>query len=99
MKLPEITKRAEEQFSIGFKYIAPDLEDDETLEEAEITIEPSEVGGLAKQGAEVFTGGNTVAQIVKEGIDGNEYRVNFVVTTSTGSIYKNSIFVKIRDFV
>ena len=96
MRMPSLVKKPEEMFSIGLKYISPDLEEGMYLTDATVTITPDEVGGLKKEGNAVIEP-DIVSQMIKEGIVGKEYFVDFVVTTSGGHIYKDTIFVKIRN--
>jgi hypothetical protein len=95
MRIPEIVKKPDEKFPIGFKYISPDLEEGATIASCTVTISPSEVGGLAVDGNPVVEA-DKVSQTVQAGKDGSEYYVTFKVTTSGGHIYEDKIFVKVR---
>lgn len=94
--IPEITKRPGEAFSVGLKYISPDLEEGGKISAATVTITPSESQGLQKSGNVVIET-DTVSQVISGGVDGHEYYVNFIVITSGGHTYEDSIFVKIRE--
>ena len=96
MKIPEVSKRPNEMFSVGLQYITPDLEEGASLASAIVTITPDEVGGLKKSGNVVIEP-TVVSQLVYGGIVNKEYYVIFKVTTTGGHVYEDSIFVKIRD--
>ncbi len=92
----EVTKRPDEIFSIGLKYISPDLEEGESISSASVSVSPDNPSGVQAVGNAVIEQDN-VAQLISSGVDGSEYYVNFTVTTSGGHIYKDSIFVKVRE--
>jgi len=93
MKIPIVVKKPNEQFSIGFEYISPDLTEGATLASCTVSISPS--GGLVVDGSPVVEA-TKVSQVVKGGADGAEYWVTFLTTTSGGHIYEDKIFVKVR---
>jgi hypothetical protein len=95
MRVPELIKRPNEMYAVGLRYTAPDLEEDESIISCTVTISPGEAGGLKKSGLAVIDE-NVVSQIVYDGVDGNDYYVTFVTTTSAGHVYEDSIFVKVR---
>jgi len=98
MKTPEVTKRPDEEFAIGFRYTSPDLEEDETITEAVITITGSEeVIDLVVDGAPTIEEGNLVKQKIKAGTADEEYKVIFKITTSVGYIFEDFIYVKVRS--
>lgn len=92
---PVLKKKPDEEYPIGFKYIAPDLAEGETLASCTVTISPDEEGGLKVSGDPVVAS-DTVSQKVTGGVDGHEYYVKFLVLTSAGHKYEDSIFVKVR---
>ena len=93
MKIPIVDKKPDEQFSIGFEYISPDLEEGATIASCVVSISPS--GGLVVDGSPIVEA-TKVSQVVKEGTDGIEYWVTFKTTTSGGHIYEDKITVQIR---
>ena len=96
MKMPIIIKRTSEQFAIGLKYEAPDIEEGARITSASVSISPSEIGGLEKDGSPVVEA-DTVSQMIKGGANGHEYYVKFTTVTSIGHIYEDAVFVKVRD--
>ena len=95
--IPRMTKRQNESFAVGLKYVAPDLEEGLELAAAQVTITPDEVGGVKTVGNVVIEP-DTVSQVINGGNDNTEYKVAFLVTTSGGHIYEDFIFVKVREF-
>lgn len=96
MIVEEIFKTSNEKFAIGFTYICPDLEEDQTITNVVVTITPSETDGLEKVG-DVVIDGNEVSQVIQSGIDGNDYYVVFKTTTSIAHVYEDALIVKIRN--
>lgn len=95
-KIPQLTKRPNEMFAVGLRYSAPDLEENSSIVLAEVSITPTELNGLKKQGNVVIEA-DRVSQMIYDGIDGKEYYVKFKVTTSIGHVYEDSVFVKVRS--
>ena len=93
-RIPELTKKPDEQFAIGFQYISPDLEENEYITGCVISISPA--NGLVVDGDPEIKP-TKVTQMIKAGTDGNEYYVKFKTTTSAEHIYEDSIFVKVRE--
>lgn len=96
-KTPIIKKRPMERFPIGFQFIAPDLEDGESIVSCVAEVSPTEVGGLTLIGSPTILNGDTVSQSIEGGNNGSDYYVRFTVTTSDNNIYEDSIFVTVRD--
>ena len=96
MRIPHLVKKPEEIFSVGLKYISPDLDEGQYISGGTVTIEPDEAGGLKKEGNIVIEA-DIVSQLISGGIDGKEYFLDFIVTTSGGHTYKDTIFIKIRS--
>lgn len=96
MALPTIKKRPVEEFSLGLKYVAPDLEPNGTIDSVVTIVEPDEAGGVKRVGAPTIDG-DVVSQVVNGGNDGVDYTLKFRVTTSEGHIYEDAIFVQVRD--
>ena len=96
MGIFKITKTESEQFPIGLRYSAPDLEAGEIIESVEVSITPSVEGGLAVYG-DPDVDSDMVQQVVRGGKDGEEYTVYFKVTTSAHDIYEDTILVRIRN--
>ena len=96
MRIPHLVKKPEEIFSVGLKYITPDLEEGQYLTGGSVTISSDEDGGLKKEGNVVIEA-DIVSQLISGGIVGKEYFVDFIVTTSGGHTYKDTIFIKIRS--
>ena len=98
MSVATLKKRPSERFPIGFKFSTPELADGETIVSAVITITPVESGGLSKLGSAVIDT-DTVTQVVEGGIDGNDYYVTYIVTTSVGNIFEGTILVFVREVI
>lgn len=98
MSVATLKKRPVERFPIGFRFSEPELADGETLVSAIVTITPVEVGGLQKLGNPVIDD-DTVSQVVYSGLDGKDYYVKFVVTTSVGNIFEGTILVFVREVI
>lgn len=96
MRIPELTKRPAEMFSVGLRYQSPDLDEGGRIVAAIVNIIPNEAAGLKKTGNVVIEN-DTVSQMVYDGEDGHEYYVEFKVTTSGGHVYEDAIFVKVRE--
>jgi hypothetical protein len=92
-----IKKRPIERFPIGFRFIAPDLEEGESIVAATAEIMPQNAGGLDLVGSPTIDGNDTVSQSIDGGTDGHDYYVRFTVTTSSGNIYQDSIYVMVRE--
>ena len=95
MIFPEITKKPDEMFSVGLRYVTPDLAEGGEIQSAEVEIIPDQPGGLKKSGTVVIEE-DTVSQVIYGGQDGKEYYVKFRVGTSGGHIYEDAIFIKVR---
>lgn len=95
MSIPTLTKRPDESYPVGFKYISPDLEEGEKLVSATTEIIPA--GSLAVSGLPVIEP-DVVSQVIYGGVDGEEYHVKFKTVTSVGHVYEDAIFVKVREF-
>ena len=93
-RIPELTKKPEEKFAIGFQYVSPDLEENEYLTACTVSISPAD--GLEVDGDPEIKP-TKVTQMIKSGTNGNEYYVKFETTTSAGHIFVDSIFVKVRE--
>jgi len=96
MRIPQVTKKPDEMFAIGLKYVTPDLEEGQSILECEVSIKPDEIGGLKKSGQPVIDT-PIVSQVVYGGLDKKEYYASFKVVTSGGHIYEDTIFVKVRS--
>ena len=96
MSIAIVTKRVVERFSIGLQFIAPDLEPNEEIVDVETSVSPVEVGGLELYGPPTIDV-DVVSQIIQGGIDKNDYKVTFLVTTSAGHIYEEAICVHVRE--
>lgn len=97
MRIPELTKRPNEAFAIGLKYVSPDLGEGASVVSATCAITPDVTDGLKRSGNVVIEP-DTVSQMVYGGKDGQEYYAKFTVVTSGGHTYEDAIFVKVRDF-
>ena len=96
MRIPEVSKQPSEVFSVGLKYVSPDLDEGGRLLSADVSVRPTEIGGLAKVGNVVIEP-DTASQMVSGGVDGHEYYVTFKVVTSGGHTYEDEIFIKVRE--
>lgn len=92
MSLPIIYKFSEEKYVIGLLYFAPDLEEGETIDSVETSVNPA---GLTLDGAASIDG-NEVSQMINGGTFGVKYIVSFKVTTSAGHIYIDTYSVRIK---
>jgi len=98
MKIPEVTKKPYEEFSIGLRYSTPDLDEDETITSVVVSITSDEATPtLVVDGSPTITDGNTVAQQIKVGTANEEYKVIFKIATSAGYKFEDFIYVKVRD--
>jgi len=95
-RIPEITKSPNETYPVGFKYLTPDIDEGAYLVSCVVSIEPSEVGGLALSGNAVIEP-DIVSQMITGGEAGVDYKVFFKTTTSGGHIYEDCITVKVRE--
>jgi hypothetical protein len=98
MSVATLKKRPSERFPIGFKFSEPELAEGETVVGAEVTVYPIEAGGLEKLGDPVITE-DTAVQMVDSGVDGHDYYVKFLVTTSVGNIFEGTILVFVREVI
>ena len=83
-----IEKAAGETYPVGLIYTAPDLEPEETIVSASISVSPAETGGL-EAGTPTIQDGNKVWSVISAGLPGQEYLLTFSVQTSGGKIYCN----------
>lgn len=96
MRVAVVRKRPGEKFSVGLKYSSADLAEGATIASVTVAITPS---GTAND--LVIVGNPThddeqVAAMIDKGRDGFEYYVTFTTTTSTGQIFVDKVFVKVR---
>jgi len=98
MSVATLKKRPSERFPIGFKYGEPEIANGETIASAVVQISPNEPSGLAKLGDPII-GANTVTQMVDGGVDGHDYYVTYIVTTSVGNIFEGTILVFVREVI
>jgi hypothetical protein len=96
MIIPEIIKRPSERYTVGMKYLAPDLEEGATILSSTVVITPTETSGLAVWGS-VSIDGNVVEQGIQAGLDGHNYYVTFTTRTSEDNIFEDSVYVKVRS--
>lgn len=83
-----ISKYAGEKFALGFRLVAPDLAEGETISSCVVTITPSGGGSdLVTAGSvSINPDGNEVSQMLQAGAVGSNYSVKFAMTTSLGRI-------------
>ena len=98
MSLAIIKKRPSERFPVGFRFSEPELADGETVISAVVSITPNEAGGLEKLG-DPEIGADTAVQVIDGGVDGHDYYVKFIVTTSVGNIYEGTILAFVREVI
>uniref|UniRef100_A0A6M3LWC0 Tail protein n=1 Tax=viral metagenome TaxID=1070528 RepID=A0A6M3LWC0_9ZZZZ len=90
---PFIEKRTGEVFSVGFTFASPELAEGETITDADATVDPSELGGLAVD-AVTFTD-TEIAVKISAGESGKEYQLLCEATTSAGHTLIGVILVRI----
>ena len=95
-KTPTLQKTPSEQFAVGLKYESPDLDEGQRIVSCTVTITPTEASGLEVDGNPVIET-DIVSQMIKGGVDGNDYYVKFTTVTSVGHVYEDSIFVRVRE--
>lgn len=98
MSVATLKKRPIERFPIGFRFGAPELADGESIVSAVSSITPVESGGLEKLGEPIIDA-DTVTQVVDSGVDGHDYYVKFIVTTSVGNVFEGTILVFVREVI
>ena len=87
-----IEKSVNGKYPIGKVYKEPDLDTAEKITAVTCTITPGGTGGLAVDGAvSIAADGKSFAWVVKDGIAGTEYEVQFKVTTDAGKIFEHPI--------
>jgi hypothetical protein len=96
MIIPEITKRPNERYTIGMRYLSPDLSEGASIISSSVSITPSEAGGLSVWGSPTIDG-NVVNQGIQAGEDGGNYYVTFTTRTSEDNIFEDSVYVKVRS--
>lgn len=94
MRIATVEKTSNEKFAIGLRYESPDLSVGETIVSCVASVD--EEGDVVLDGNVVIST-NTISQSIKEGTDGTNSFITFLVTTSGGSIYEDTIMVKVRD--
>lgn len=92
-----LTKRPDEKYALGFIYEAPDIEEGQTCQSCEVSVDPEESGGLSAVFNPVIEN-DRVSVMVDAGLDGHDYKVKFLTTVSSGHIYEDMIFVKVRNY-
>ena len=98
MKNLEVVKSPDEAFAIGLIYTSPDLDENETLSSATVTITgDEETITLLAVGNPILENGNKVSQKISGGTANQEYKVIFQVVTSVGYTYEDYIYVKVRS--
>jgi len=90
---PFIEKRSAEILTVGFSFDSPELASGETIASSASTRTPVEVGGLAIDSEDNTT--SEVSVVISGGVDGNEYQVNIVATTTDGNVLVGNILVRI----
>ena len=96
-RLLSIVKKPNEKYAVGLKYQAPDLEEGQSISSVSVSITPTTgVTPLIVDGSPSIDG-DTVSQVIKAGVNGENYYVIFTTTTSIGHIYEDRIFVKVRS--
>ena len=97
-RIAVLKKRPDEEFSIGLKFITPDLEDADVIISAVVNIVPDVPGELVAIGAPIIDV-DVVSQYIRGGIHGQDYYVEFKVTTTQGYVFQDAILVKVRSLV
>jgi len=90
---PFIEKRTSEILTVGFSFDSPELTTGETISSSATTRTPIEVGGLAINSESNTT--SDVSVVISGGVDGNEYQVKVLATTSDGMVLEGNILVRI----
>ena len=85
MAKPIVAKSVNDRFAIGLQYQAPDLEEGQTITDAEASVDSPELELVGN----VVIDGNVVSQLIDGGVAGKDYSVLFKITTSVGYIYNN----------
>lgn len=97
-RIAVLKKRPDEEYSIGLKFITPDLEDADVIISAVVKVIPDIPGELVAIGAPVIDE-DVVSQYIRGGLHGKDYYVNFKVTTTQGYVFEDYIFVNVRELV
>lgn len=92
-----LTKHPDEEYAIGLEFVAPDLEEGETLASGVVTITPSSDGDDLVTKGSLSIGTETIKQVVEKGRNGIRYTVKFKVTTSINHIYVEKIFINVEE--
>jgi len=92
-----ITKRPDEKYALGFIFEAPDIEEGQTCQGCQVSVDPEESGGLEPVFNPVIES-DRVSVMVCAGLDGHDYKLKFKTTVSSGHIYEGMIFVKVRNY-
>ena len=96
MSMATIRKSPNEEFSIGLKFVSPDLDEGETIVSVTTAVAPS---GLSLFGSPSINGegSDTVSQVVSGGVDGTDYIVTFTAVTSQAHTFEGCILVQVRE--
>lgn len=82
-----IEKGVDGEFPIGLAYYSPDLASGETISAVTVSVSPA---GLTLGAGSISS--NEVSAEVSSGVAGEEYKVQFKMTTSSGKIFKHPVY-------
>jgi len=101
MRVAIVKKKPAEKFAVGFKYSTADIQADATIDNVTVSITRADGEAITSQDLSIVgspqVDDRTVGALIEKGINNLEYYVAFTVTTSANQIFKDKVFVKVRD--
>ena len=101
MRIAVVKKKPAEKFAVGFKYSTADIQADATIASVTAIVSRSDGEIIETDDLEILGSpakdDRTVSAMLQKGQNGLEYYVTFNVTTSTGQVFQDKIFVKVRS--